>query len=176
MKENLLHEVWKPIKGYEGLYEISSLGRVRSLGRQGTKGNILKSDLRKDGYLQVHLVKKGKMKNFLVHRLVAEVFISNPNNLPEVNHINEIKSNCQVENLEWCTHKYNMNYGNRPYRNALQVQQLDENDNIIAIFDSIREAGRKNNINQSHITKCCKGNLRTTGGYKWRYVNERTFN
>lgn len=173
MEDDLLHEVWKPIKGYEELYKISSFGRVRSLNRQGTKGNILKSDLRKDGYLQVHLVKKGKMKNFLVHRLVAQAFISNPNNLPEVNHINEIKSNCQVENLEWCSKKYNMNYGNRPYRNALKVQQLDKENNIIATFNSIREAGRINNTNQSHITKCCKGQLKTAGGYIWRYANER---
>lgn len=171
MKEDLLNEIWKPINNYEGLYEISNYGRVRSLNRQGTKGKILKNDLRKDGYLQVHLVKKGKMKNYLVHRLVAETFIPNCDKLPEVNHINEIKSDCRTENLEWCNKKYNMNYGNRPYRNALKVQQLDKENNILATFNSIREAGRINNLNQSHITKCCKGQLKTTGGYRWRYVN-----
>ena len=174
MKEDVLKiiEEWKPVKNYEGLYEISNYGRVKSINRQGTSGKIIKSDLRRDGYLQVHLVKKGKMKNYLVHRLVAEIFIPNYDNLPEVNHINEIKVDCRAENLEWCDRKYNMNYGNRPYKNALKVQQLDKEDNVIAIFNSIREAGRINNINQSHITKCCKGQLKTIGGYVWRYANE----
>lgn len=164
-----LVEIWKPVYKYENLYEVSNLGNVRSIKRKGTSGVLLKQDKRKDGYLQVHLTKNGKMKNFLVHRIVAYTFIPNNCNFPEINHINEIKADCKVNNLEWCDKKYNMNYRNRPYKNAIKVKQLDENDNLISIFNSIREAGKITNINQSHISKCCKGKIKTAGGFRWIY-------
>lgn len=108
MKENLLHEVWKPIKGYEGLYEISSLGRVRSLdrlvkgkwGKIKLTGKILKGVKDKDGYLVITLSKDGKQKTFKIHRLVAIHFIPNPNNYKEINHKDENKENCKYKNLE----------------------------------------------------------------------------
>lgn len=163
MKEDVLKEIWKPIKEYEKLYEVSNFGNVRSIKRQGTKGNILKFGKRKDGYLQVYLYKNGKGKNFLVHRVVMESFFKK-NNLLDINHKDENKTNNKLENLEYCTKKYNMNYGNRPYKNAKKVNQYDLNNNIIKMWKSIREASRNTNINQSHIV---------TGGFIWRYVDER---
>ena len=123
-------EEWRPVEGYEGLYEVSNTGRVRSLDRyvkgkgesyRLRKGSILslvKSNL---GYLQVSLCCNGKYKTINVHRLVAQTFILNPDNLPEVNHKDEDKTNNSIENLEWCTAKYNMNFGTRQerYRNTM---------------------------------------------------------
>lgn len=111
-------EIWKDIIGYEGLYQVSSLGRVRSLDRYDSRncfweGRILKLYTRKGGYLFVQLHLNGKGKNYLVHRLVAIAFIPNPDNLPEVNHLDEDKTNNRVENLEFCDRKYNINFGTR---------------------------------------------------------------
>lgn len=109
-------EIWKPIKKYEGLYEISSLGRVKSLNYNHTgKSKILKPALR-GGYLAVSLFKNNNLKTFPIHRLVAIAFIPNPNNFSQVNHKNEQKTQNYVTNLEWCTQKYNVNYGTRSKR------------------------------------------------------------
>ena len=120
-----MEEIWKDIKGYEGLYQVSNLGRVKSLGRwvykeyrgkrwQGEK--ILKQIKNKFGYLRVYLYKNRKAKCYAIHRLVAQVFIPNPYNLPQVNHKDEDKSNNRVDNLEWCTSFYNNEYGTRKKR------------------------------------------------------------
>ena len=118
-------EIWRPIVGYEGLYEVSSYGRVRSLDRYVKysngpihlhKGMILNPGKDKDGYLQVNLYNNGKIHQRKVHRLVAQAFILNPDNLPEVNHLDEDKTNNRVENLEFCNRKYNCNYGSRNIR------------------------------------------------------------
>ena len=115
-------EIWKTINGYEGLYEVSNLGRVRSLDRcvkysNGQthihRGRILVPGISKTGYMQVCLCKNGKMKHPLVHRLVADAFLENPGNLPQINHKDENPSNNVVENLEWCTPDYNLHYGER---------------------------------------------------------------
>ena len=122
-----MQEEWRDIKDYEGLYMISSYGRVKSLGRwvnyknKGKKwqeGKILKPLVKKGGYLHVGLWKNGKLKFFTVHRLVAQAFIPNPNNLPQVNHKDENKENNFVKNLEYCDAKYNSNYGTRTKRIA----------------------------------------------------------
>ena len=114
-------EEWRPVVGYEGLYEVSNIGRVRSLDRyvkgKGKsyflhKGRVLSPGIKTEGYLIVRL----QRRMFYVHRLVTEAFLPNPDNLPEVNHKDEDKTNNRVENLEWCDHKYNMNYGTRNIR------------------------------------------------------------
>ena len=121
----MTEEIWRPVVGYEGLYEVSSYGRVRSLdryvkGRYGNyrlhKGKILSPAKDKTGYLKVVLSCNGKSKTIKVHRLIAQTFILNPDNLPEVNHKDEDKTNNRVENLEFCNRKYNCNYGSRNIR------------------------------------------------------------
>lgn len=114
----MTEEIWRPIVGYEGLYEVSSYGRVRSLDRYDSrnhfkKGRILKNRDNCNGYLLCGLSKNGIVKNKYIHRLVAEAFIPNSDNLPEVNHIDEDKINNRVDNLEFCNHKYNCNYGTK---------------------------------------------------------------
>lgn len=103
-----MKEIWKDIKGYEGLYQVSNIGRVRIIvsRRRSTVGHIMKPWLKR-GYLKVGLVKDGVQHNHFIHRLVAETFIPNPLNKPQVNHIDEVKTNCSVENLEWVTNKEN---------------------------------------------------------------------
>lgn len=106
-------EIWKDIEGYEGLYQVSNYGRVKSLGNEASrKEKIRKVRFNNDGYPVIYLHKNGEKKFFLIHRLVAQTFIPNPNNLPEINHKDECKTNSFVENLEWCDRLYNINYGN----------------------------------------------------------------
>ena len=111
-------EEWRPIEGYEGLYEVSNTGRVRSLDKYDSmnrflRGRILRLFTDGLGYLRAQLYSNSKRKSFLVHRLVAQAFIPNPDNLPQVNHRDENPSNDSVDNLEWCDGKYNVNYGTR---------------------------------------------------------------
>ena len=113
-------EIWKDIEGYEGLYQISNKGRVKSLGNnKNRKEKILSCKPNNKGYLRVNLYKNGKKKHFSVHRLVAIAFIPNPNNLLEVNHKDENKENNHVKNLEWCTSEYNNNYGTHNERSSI---------------------------------------------------------
>lgn len=108
-----MEEIWKDIKGYEGKYQVSNYGSVKTLNYRRTGTARLLIPKNDKGYLAVGLYKNGKRKMFLIHRLVAEAFIPNPENLPQVNHIDEDKTNNYVENLEWCTQSYNNNYGTR---------------------------------------------------------------
>ena len=151
----LQQEEWKPIMGYEGLYEISSLGRVRSLPRQGTKGGIIRPSLSSSGYLQTHLTKNGKEKTFQVHRLVAIHFIENENNLPEVNHKDEDKTNNCVWNLEFCTRKYNENYGTKRER-CVKNHNYKESSIKSALHHDYKEVGRK--LSKPIIQKDMEGN------------------
>lgn len=162
-------EIWKEIDGYEGLYQVSNLGNVKSLknGRWGTgKERILMAGKHKLGYLFVILFKEGKMKNYKVHRLVAEAFIPNPQKLPEVNHKDEDKSNNRVENLEWCDRKYNCNYGTRTERTSKRV--ICEETGIV--YPSLSEVYRQLGFDNSYIGACCKGRYKQAYGYTWRYV------
>lgn len=166
-------EIWKPIKDYEGLYEVSNYGNVRSLFRYKKQ---LKLELTKNGYLRIMLCKNKKRKRYLIHRLVAEAFIPNPNNLPQVNHRDENPKNNCVDNLEWCSHEYNCNYGNRNKRiiekSKIKIVQLDKNNNCIKIWNSIKEASEFYNISSSAIVLCLKGKHETCRGYIWRYESE----
>ena len=167
-------EVWKDIKGYEGEYKVSNLGRVKSLKYMNTRQEQLLS-LCKDsyGYLQVGLWKLGKVKMFKVHRLVATTFIDNPDDLQSINHIDENKLNNCVENLEFCTIKYNNKYGSRLKRvsisQAKKVFQYDKNLNLIKIWESGQEAQRKG-FSSGNISNCCNGKLNQYKGYIWSYT------
>jgi len=175
-----MREIWKDIPGYEGYYQVSNLGRVKSLKRKtGNKRNnediILKTYLRAS-YLFVRLRKDNKYKNYLVHRLVASAFIPNPDNLPQVNHIDENKINNIVNNLEWCDAKYNNNYGTKRERVRVQktntsVDMLSTDGTFIKNFYSIAEATRQTKISSPHICQCCKGYRETAGGFKWAYAS-----
>ena len=167
-------EVFKDVKGYEGYYEISNLGRVRSTSYKGVK--ILKPFITKKGYLNVIFCVKRKTEHKLIHRLVAEAFIPNVNNYSTVNHKDENKLNNCVENLEWCDIKYNTNYGTcierRSKNKQKPVNQYDLNMNFIKRYESIKEASNGNYSLYTHIGECCKGKHFSIGGYIWRYANE----
>ena len=210
MNKNI--EIWKPVVGYEGLYEVSSYGRVRSLDRATSyisrtqegkeyttthtfKGKNLSLNKRKGYYLCVSLLKDGFVKTASVHRIVAEAFLPNPNNLPMINHKDENPSNNLIwinedgsidyekSNLEWCDAKYNMNYGtinrrrgeslgygkDNPY--SIPIIQYDKNGEFIKEWDSTMDVERELHIQHSNITKCCKKQLhfKTAGGFIWRY-------
>ena len=183
-----MQEIWKDLPDYEGLYEISNLGNVRTVFRYKTIYNykckdfikiplkqvILKGSVSKSGYRQIVLRKDNKCKLKLVHRLVAETFIPNPNNYPQVNHKDEDKTNNRVDNLEWCTCKYNMNYGTVSKRIAKKfhkkVNQYSLQGDFIKTWDSIKEANTY--YNTSHISECCRGHLKQVKNYVWRYANE----
>lgn len=171
-----MDEVWKDIEGYEGLYEVSNMGRVRSFPRNTTSGKILKPITQKNGYLYVILYKDGKAKNYKVHRLVALAFVPNddPEHKTECNHINEIKKDCRASNINWLDHKRNINWGTRNERSGQKrmkpVKQLALDGTLVAIWPSIIEASR-NGFNQSNIVSCCKGKYKTSYGFKWEYLN-----
>ena len=172
-------EVFKDIKGYEGLYQISNYGRVKSLNYNNTgKERILIPGKGRSGYLQVKLCKKGKQKNHLVHRLVAQAFMPNPDNLPEVNHKDEDKSNNNVNNLEFCSRQYNVNYGTGHQRsNETQtngskskiVLQYNMDGVLIAEYPSIMEVQRQLGFNQGYICHCCNGRFNKAYGFIWHY-------
>lgn len=157
MMEN--YEIWKDCKGYEGLYQVSNLGRVWNVKLQ----RYLKGSYDKDGYIRVHLTaKNGKTKSEKIHRLVALAFLDNPNNYPVVNHKDENKQNNRVENLEWCSTKYNNIYSKGK---AVLCVELNK------IFDCSQSAGKELGIDASDIRKCCKGQRLTCGGYHWEYYD-----
>ena len=165
-----MKEEFKDIEGFENLYQISNLGNVKSLNIR--KGRILKPTKDKKGYLVVELcnTKECKRKVCKVHRLVAQAFIENPQNLPQVNHIDEVKTNNAASNLEWCTNEYNINYGTRTERSAKKrsKQVLCTETNVI--YPSIKEAAIQTGINDSDICRCCTGKRKTAYGYTWKYV------
>lgn len=161
-------EEWKDIKGYEGRYRVSSLGNVFSCSRK----RLLSVQTYK-GYKRAPLYDGVKIKQCFVHRLVAEAFLPNPDNLPEVNHKDEIKTNNCVENLEWCTRKYNNNYGTRSMKvskkKSMPVLQL-KNGVVIKEWKSGDEAARVLGIWEQNIVKCLKGKIKHCGGYEWKYL------
>ena len=180
-------EIWKDITGYEGLYQVSNLGRVKSLPRVNRcvdkyytrKGKVLTGHPDKDGYLVVHLSKNGIERRFRVHRIVAKSFIPNSNKLPQVNHINEIVNDNRVANLEWCDCKYNIQYGtgiNRRAKSqmnrhgAKKVLQFTLDGKFVREFPSNMEVVRVYGFRQSHINECCLGKAKTAYGYKWKYA------
>ena len=181
IEHTLKQEEWKPIPGYEGLYEVSNYGRVKSY-QLDSNGKILSpGNTGKDGsgYCFVNLYKDGKAKKHCtIHRLVAEAFIPNPSNFPQVNHKDECKKNNYFENLEWCSSAYNNSYGTRTRRmaekNSKPVVQLDKKGNFISEFESLREASRRTGIADENICRCCnhKPGRYSAGGFIWIYKDE----
>ena len=170
MKEN-----WRTIDGYED-YQVSNFGRVKSL--KNGKEKILRPRVNGKGYLDVILCKDRKRKHMTVHRLVANAFLQNPDNLPVINHIDENKQNNFVSNLEWCTYSYNNSYNNRAKKIgeqltngplSKQVGQFSLDGQLIKIWPSMMEAAR-NGFNKGHICSCCQGRLKTNAGFIWKYI------
>ena len=177
-------EEWRDIEGFEG-YQVSDKGNVRSLDREIIysngdkhfyKGQILKQCLHSNGYLHVFLRKNNKQTIKLVHRLVAQAFIPNPDNLPQVNHKNEFdKTDNRVCSLEWCSSKYNMNYGTclkrRAEKQSKKVYQYTLDGELIKIWTSLAECD-KNGYKKSNVSGCCLGKkgYKTCKGFKWSYT------
>ena len=180
-----MNEIWKPIKGYEGVYEVSSYGRVRSLARMridrmGRRKPIPEKMLKmhdRKGYDSVTLQDMGRKAIMSVHRLVAMAFIPNPDNLPIINHRDENPKNNQVSNLEWCDISYNTRYGTGVERAQAKhvyhrkaVEQLTKDGQHVATFKGVKEAARATGADASVIVRVCKGRNETAGGYRWKYI------
>lgn len=196
-------EIWKDIDGYEGLYQVSNLGRVRSLGfDKWHKGKIIKGCFDgKKKYLFVSLHKNGNSKAFNIHRLVATAFIPNPNNLPQVNHKDEVKTNNNADNLEWCDAYYNMNYGtamermiatrksqndieeivakckatkiaNNSFSAEQPVNQFTWDGEFVARYVSSTDAMKKIGVQRASISRCCKWKTKRAGNFIWVYDDD----
>ena len=170
------NEVWKDIEGYEGHYQVSNLGRVKSLKRGNDK--IMSLRRYKGGYLLVNLCKNGEMKTFTIHRLVGQAFLPNPNNLPQINHKDEDKTNNRVENLEWCSVKYNNSFGTRLQRVSVkmtnrklskQVLQYSKDGEFVREWKSTHDVERNLGFNRGHISSCCLGKLKSAYRFVWKY-------
>lgn len=182
-------EIWKDVNGFEGLYKISSYGRICSLERMKldnggyapVRRRILKPQLNKDGYLMVRLFNNSKQLDISVHRLVALNFIPNPHKYLQVNHLDEIKTNNRVENLEWVTPKMNCNYGTKQTRFVSKMKNTSKfskpvigvniKDGSKIFFPSTQEA-KRNGFSQGNIASCCRGERKYHKGYFWHFANE----
>lgn len=171
-------EIWKDIAGYEGLYQVSNLGNVRSLNWSNT-GVIKLVALKKHnrGYLHVLLYKGKRCKSFLVHRLVADTFMPCSDKTMTVNHIDENPLNNHLDNLEWCSLKENINkfQSNHPGKigrteNMTPVNQLDMGGRVVNVWKSVAEIRRNLNFNSWSISQCCNGKRKTAYGYRWQYA------
>lgn len=185
-------EIWKDIKGYENLYQVSNLGNVKSLDKyinNGTglffkKGQNLKIKVYK-GYCYIRLNKNGEQKQFLLHRLVAEHFIPNPENKPCIDHINTDKTDNRIENLRWVTQKENVNNPlsinkmkqNHHLKNrfgklnphSIPILQFTKDGELIRKWDCIKDVERELNFSGGYVGNCCKGKKQIAYGYKWKY-------
>ena len=177
------NEEWRDVVGYERRYQISSMGRVKSLERVTItkdgrklplKERILKPIVSGDGYLKVGLCAGGKLKMFLVHRLVCQAFHENPDNKPQVNHINENKTDNRACNLEWCTCKQNINHGTHNERSgktrSKPVAQYTLDGDLVKAWQSTNEVERQTGFSCGHISKVVNGKRKTAYGFIWKYV------
>ena len=183
------NEIWKPVQGYEGLYEVSSLGRIKSLERyiEQVQNGVLCKRPQKErilklanfkGYFSVNLTLNGFQKLYLVHRLVAKAFIPNPENKKEVNHLNGIRNDNQIENLEWATrsensqHAYDTGlrkkYYNSENKSSVAISQFTLGGQWICDWAGALHAQKELGIDSCHISKCINGKRATTGGYIWK--------
>lgn len=176
--KNENNEVWKDVVGYEGLYQVSNKGRVKSLWFG--KERILRPGKLKKGYLMVCLCKNREKKWCLVHRLVGQAFLSNPHNLPEINHRDENKENNSVQNLEWCSVKYNNSFGTRLQRvsekhtngkDSKPVFQYTLDGEFVKEWKSGHDVQRNLGFNNASISRCCLGKQKSAYKFVWKYKN-----
>lgn len=178
-----MEEIWNPVVGYDGFYEVSNMGRVKSLERKDCLGRtvkerILKQVVTHDGYLRVGLYAGGKLKTLKVHRLVCEAFNDNRDEKPEVNHINEIKTDNRACNLEWSTRRENINHGTRNSRagkaiakaQSKPVAQCTKDGELVKTWSSLTEIGKKTGFSIGNISQVANGNRKTAYGFIWRYI------
>ena len=173
-----MQEIWKDIKNYEGYYQASNFGKIRSIDRKiasgnktkNLKGKILKASKNNKGYLQINLCVNNIRNKCLVHRLIAQTFMPNPNQLECINHKDENKANNHIENLEWCDYTYNNNYGTFKSRVSSSKSKSVKCVELSLIFKSQLEASKYFNIKSSAISRCCKNKNRTAGGYHWEFT------
>lgn len=175
------NEEWRSVVGFEGYYEVSNFGEVRSLDRVVTMKNGVKRITHgkkltqgrynsKSNYRAVILCKNGKSKKESVHRLVAMAFLPNPDNLPEINHKDEDKQNNRADNLEWCDRKYNNTYGSVRFRIAMTqgIPVIQKKDGVIVnAYPTMGVASIFTGASEGGISACCRGNMKTCGGYEW---------
>ena len=175
-----MSEIWKDIKGYEGQYQVSNIGRVKSVDRLDASGHhrkekILRPTLDKDSYYKYGLCKNGKMKTFHTHTLVAKAFIPNPDNKPCIDHINTDRTDNRVENLRWCTNKENHNNPlsliNHCKASSIPVLQFTKQGVFIKKYNSATEVANTIKISSQQISRCCKGRygFKSAGGFVWKY-------
>lgn len=172
-----MKEEWREVLGYEGLYEVSNIGRIRT-----TKGVAKKPGIGSNGYYRVSLSKNGVKIWHSVHRLVAIAFLPNPENKPCVNHIDNDRLNPIVNNLEWCTYQENTDHAVKigvhgmigrfgaDHNRSIAIESFNLKTGQSLIFGSGREAARKLGLHQACVTACVKGKLQTTGGFTFSYV------
>ena len=170
-----MKEIWKDIAGYEGLYQISNIGMIKSLCNG--KERILKAGNNGLGYMFVYLCNDGKKKMYYIHRLLAEAFIPNPDNLPTVDHIDRNRTNNTVENLRWATQKEQIANSNRTNQkiavaksNSIPVSQYTKSGVFVATYTSGLEAERQTGICNQNISHCLKGRYKSAGNYIWKYA------
>ena len=179
----MIEEVWRDITGYEGYYQVSSEGRAKSLERtfidkigreRYVKECILKPVIDRYGYLSVSLYADGKQKKLRVHRLVCEAFHENHDNKPDVNHINENKTDNRAVNLEWCTAKENCNHGTRNERSAKKrskpVGQYTLDGELVKIWPSVMETERQAGFSNGNISQAANGKFKQAYGFIWKYI------
>lgn len=159
-----MNEIFKDVPGYEGLYQVSNLGRVKSLNYNHTgKEKILKPGIEQWGYYHIILQKNCIRKKYRLHRLVAEVFLPNPNNFDQVNHKDENKKNNRVDNLEWCTCSYNVRYS------QAKPCACFNDGKLIKVYNTIKET-ELDGFNPTSVCRCCSGKQNTHRGHEFRYL------
>ena len=174
-----MKEEWKDIEGFEGYYQVSNMGNVKSLNYNKTgKEKIMKTWDSGQGYQKVQLCKDGKSKTYTVHRLVATAFLENPDNLPVINHKDENPKNNNVDNLEWCSVLYNNTYNGKIERiaekNKKPIYSINKVSGLIMYWNSIKEASRVLGIAPQSISNCLKGRHKSIKGYTFFYANVDT--